>query len=203
VRRRFTNNTGATITRLRFRIVDITTLNSPGYVSGGTQADLRATNSTAFAVTTSLGSLTVNGGSSSIKFALFTPGEPPQRQLSGSIERIGLPDAVFTVQDADAQPQRRAISVHDHAHAVSELIHWLDKRIGFSALAAVGHRVVHGGMHFSAPQRITAELLDELRRLCPIDPAHLPAVLEGLAQAKRRQFATDDEVEAAFRRFDR
>jgi hypothetical protein len=36
----------------------------------------------------------------------------------------------------------------------------------------------------------------------PIDPAHLPAVLEGLAQAKRRQFATDTEVEAAFRRFD-
>jgi len=36
-----------------------------------------------------------------------------------------------------------------------------------------------------------------------IDPAHLPAVLEGLAQAKRRQFATDDEAEAAFRRFDR
>ena len=36
----------------------------------------------------------------------------------------------------------------------------------------------------------------------PIDPAHLPAVLQGLDQAKRRQFATDDEVEAAFRRFD-
>jgi hypothetical protein len=37
----------------------------------------------------------------------------------------------------------------------------------------------------------------------PIDPAHLAAVLEGLAQAKRREFATDGEVEAAFRRFDR
>jgi DNA-binding TFAR19-related protein (PDSD5 family) len=37
----------------------------------------------------------------------------------------------------------------------------------------------------------------------PIDPAHLPAILEGLAQAKRREFATDTEVEAAFRRFDR
>jgi hypothetical protein len=36
-----------------------------------------------------------------------------------------------------------------------------------------------------------------------LDPAHLPAVLEGLAEAKRRQFATDDEIEAAFRRFDR
>jgi acetate kinase len=57
---------------------------------------------------------------------------------------------------------------------VRELIEWLDKRIGFSSLAAVGHRVVHGGMHFSDPQQITPELLDELRRLCPIDPAHLP-----------------------------
>ena len=37
----------------------------------------------------------------------------------------------------------------------------------------------------------------------PVDPAHLPGVLEGLAQAQRREFATDDEVEAAFRRFDR
>jgi hypothetical protein len=37
----------------------------------------------------------------------------------------------------------------------------------------------------------------------PVDPAHLPAVLEGLSQAKRREFATNDEVEAAFRRFDR
>ena len=37
----------------------------------------------------------------------------------------------------------------------------------------------------------------------PVDPAHLAAVLEGLAQAKRREFATDDEVEAAFRRFER
>ncbi len=36
----------------------------------------------------------------------------------------------------------------------------------------------------------------------PIDPAHLPAVLEGLAQARRREFATDAQVEAAFRRFD-
>jgi acetate kinase len=118
--------------------------------------------------------LTLNGGSSSIKFALFTPDEPPQRQLSGSIERIGLPDAVFTVKNADAQPERRSVAVQDHAHAVSELIQWLDKRIGFSALAAVGHRIVHGGMHYSEPQQVRPELLGELRRLSSIDPAHLP-----------------------------
>jgi len=43
---------------------------------------------------------------------------------------------------------------------------------------------------------------DRLLEAEPVDPAHLAALLEGLAQAKRREFATDDEVEAAFRRFD-
>jgi hypothetical protein len=65
-----------------------------------------------------------------------------------------------------------------------------------------------------AVQRLPDDSQDEIARLMlhmaqsdaepePIDPAHLPAVLEGLAQAKRREFATDAEVEAAFRRFDR
>jgi hypothetical protein len=65
----------------------------------------------------------------------------------------------------------------------------------------------------AAVQRLSAEDQDEIARAIlhlaerdgepePIDPAHLAAVLEGLAQAKRREFATDAEVEAAFRRFD-
>jgi hypothetical protein len=65
----------------------------------------------------------------------------------------------------------------------------------------------------TAVRRLPAEAQDEIARAMlalasdtdiePIDPAHLPDVLESLAQAKRRQFATDTEVEAAFRRFDR
>ena len=65
-----------------------------------------------------------------------------------------------------------------------------------------------------AVRRLPADSQDEIARAIlhlagsevevePLDPAHLAAVLEGLAQAKRREFATDDEVEAAFRRFDR
>jgi hypothetical protein len=65
-----------------------------------------------------------------------------------------------------------------------------------------------------AVRRLPAESQDEIVRTIlhlagckaeaePVDPAHLAAVLEGLAQAKRCEFAPDDEVEAAFRRFDR
>jgi hypothetical protein len=61
IRRKFTNNTGASVTRLRFRIVDITTLNSPGYTPGGSQADIRAIDSSDFMITTSRGTLTVRG----------------------------------------------------------------------------------------------------------------------------------------------
>jgi hypothetical protein len=61
VRRRFVNQTGAPITQLRFRVVDITTLNSPGYSPGGSQADVRAIDSSDFAITTSRGMLTVKG----------------------------------------------------------------------------------------------------------------------------------------------
>jgi hypothetical protein len=65
-----------------------------------------------------------------------------------------------------------------------------------------------------AVRRLPADAQDDIARTIlhlagseveaePVDPADLAAVLEGLAQAKRREFATDDEVEAAFRRFDR
>jgi hypothetical protein len=55
-----------------------------------------------------------------------------------------------------------------------DLIDWLEKRGRLSTLAAVGHRVVHGGRRYSEPQRVTPELVGELRRLSPLDPAHLP-----------------------------
>lgn len=61
IRRRFTNVTANPVTMLRFRIVELTTLNSPGYSPGGAQADLRALDGSSFDVTTSIGSLTVNG----------------------------------------------------------------------------------------------------------------------------------------------
>jgi acetate kinase len=119
--------------------------------------------------------LTINGGSSSIKFALFEAGDSLRRILNGAVERIGLPDASLKVKGADQRDNfSRAINAPDHIAAVGILMHWIEERLGPDALTAVGHRVVHGGPKYSEPQRITEEMVEELRRLSPFDPDHLP-----------------------------
>ena len=119
--------------------------------------------------------LTINGGSSSIKFALFETGDSLERMLEGGIERIGVPEATLRVKGVDPVDNfSRSVMVLDHKAAVEVLMNWLEERLGLNALAAVGHRVVHGGPKYSEAQRITAEMVKELHRLSPFDPEHLP-----------------------------
>ena len=119
--------------------------------------------------------LTINGGSSSIKFALFEAGDSLRRILEGGIERIGLPEATLRVKGLNqADNFSRPVTAPDHTVAVGALMDWIEERSGRDALTAVGHRVVHGGPKYSEPQRITAEMVEELRRLSPFDPEHLP-----------------------------
>jgi len=122
--------------------------------------------------------LTINGGSSSIKFALFEAGDSLRRILEGGIERIGLPEATLRVKGLNpADNFSRPVTAPDHAVAVGALMDWIEARGGRDALTAVGHRMVHGGPMYSEPERITAEMLEELRRLSPFDPAHLPEAI--------------------------
>jgi len=119
--------------------------------------------------------LTINGGSSSIKFALFEICESPRRILAGGIERIGLPEPSFRVKGADQSDNfSRSVKAPDHTAAVGLLMDWIEERIGRDALTAVGHRVVHGGPKYSKPQKITAKMVEELHQLSPFDPEHLP-----------------------------
>ena len=119
--------------------------------------------------------LTINGGSSSIKFALFEIGDPLQRILEGGIERIGLPEATLKVKGLNkADNFSRPVTASDHTVAAGALMDWIEGRIGHDALTAVGHRVVHGGPKYSKPQRITAEMVKDLHSLSPFDPEHLP-----------------------------
>jgi acetate kinase len=119
--------------------------------------------------------LTINGGSSSIKFALFEAGGSLRRILEGGIERIGLPEATLKVKGLNlADNFSRPVAAPDHTVAVGALMDWIEERIGVGILTAVGHRVVHGGPKYSEPQRITAEMVEELHRLSPFDPDHLP-----------------------------
>jgi acetate kinase len=123
--------------------------------------------------------LAINGGSSSIKFALFQLGDSLQRILDGIIDRIGLPEATFTVKGSnDADSSSRQVSAPDHATAVGKLVEWLEGQIGRGGLKAVGHRIVHGGQKYSEPQQINLEMIQELHRLSSFDPEHLPGEIE-------------------------
>jgi acetate kinase len=121
------------------------------------------------------GVMTVNGGSSSIKFAVFEAGPNPARALEGRIERIGLPDAQFAVKGRNPEHNfSRVVSAQDHTAAVEVLMHWIEEQFAPGTLAAVGHRVVHGGPKYWEPQRITPAMIEELHHLSPFDPEHLP-----------------------------
>jgi acetate kinase len=119
--------------------------------------------------------LTVNGGSSSIKFALFESTKSLQRVLIGRIEGIGLSHGQFAVKGAKSSDNfSRSIVAKAHADAVDILMDWVAERIQHGELAAVGHRVVHGGPKYWEPQRITPKIIAELKQLSPFDPEHLP-----------------------------
>jgi acetate kinase len=130
--------------------------------------------------------LTINSGSSSIKFALYEPGEQLKRTLYGEIERIGLHGTTLTFRGLTRNEQgSRSIEVSDHKSAVNYLIDWLEEQKEFSSVSAVGHRVVHGMNHIE-PEIITQELLDELHRIAPYDPDHLPREIELIEVFRRR-----------------
>jgi acetate kinase len=132
--------------------------------------------------------LTINGGSSSIKFGLFESGDSLRRILEGEIERIGLPEASLRVKGLNpADNFSRSVSALDHKEAVSTLMDWIKEHIGHDALTAVGHRVVHGGPKYSQPQRITPEMVEELYRISHFDPEHLPEEIL-LTEAFHRHF---------------
>ena len=111
--------------------------------------------------------LVINGGSSSIRFAVYEDGAKLQVVLRGKVERIGLQGAA-----------------PDHAAAIEQILDELDhKKIGRPA--AIGHRIVHGGPKYSESQRVSGAVLEELRRLCPLDPEHLPSeisIIEAIAK---------------------
>jgi len=119
--------------------------------------------------------LTINGGSSSIKFALFEVGDLLRRILEGEIERIGLQGSTFEVKGLNqADNFTRSVSAANHTEAIKLLMDWVEERIQRGELTAVGHRVVHGGPKYNQPQRITTEMIEELHHLQFFDPEHLP-----------------------------
>jgi acetate kinase len=117
--------------------------------------------------------LTINGGSSSIKFVLYQAGQPLERKLYGKIDRIGLSGTNLTFHDpARNQQDTRSITAADHKSAAMFLIDWLEEQ---------------NGMKHTEPEVVTQELLDELHRLRPYDPDHLPREIELIEAFRQRR----------------
>lgn len=123
--------------------------------------------------------VSLNAGSSSIKFALFTLGGPshPRLAASGKIEKIGIAPSL-RAQSAAGEvlierlwPDGAGLS---HADLLHELFGWAIDHLGDREVIAIGHRVVHGGTRFSVPVLVDDALLAELDRLCPLAPLHQP-----------------------------
>src|SRR5260370_19966019 len=125
----------------------------------------------------------LNAGSSSLKFSCY---EGERRLLAGQVDGVGArPSASATGPDgkAIAPPDLGARLLNARTEALPVVLPWAREKLGARQLAALGHRVVHGGMRHSEPARVTPELLAELEALVPLAPLHEPHDLAPIRRA--------------------
>lgn len=130
--------------------------------------------------------LAVNGGSSSIRFAIFEPGDPLRRVVDGKLDGVGRAATRLSFTDRAGVPHDGPSRESDApGSAVEWLLDWLETQPAFDSVRAVGHRLVHG-MEHSEPELVTPQLLDELRRITAFVPEHLPLEIELIEAVGRR-----------------
>jgi acetate kinase len=127
----------------------------------------------------------INAGSSSLKFSVY---EGERRLLAGQVDGLGARPSASAVGpdgEAIAPPDLGAAPPSTPSEVLPAVLPWTRERIGGRRLAALGHRVVHGGMRHSRPARVTPELLAELEALVPLAPLHEPHNLAPIKMALR------------------
>ena len=123
--------------------------------------------------------LTLNAGSSSLKFALFRFTSPVECVATGKIEGIGQPAAKLSFKTiSTGTATKTELGTSSLPDCLAAILKALQPLASVDALVAVGHRVVHGGPRYNIPQAVTADLLKELCVLSPLDPEHLPVEIE-------------------------
>jgi acetate kinase len=136
--------------------------------------------------------LSLNAGSSSLKFALWEAGAAgsPRLVARGQVEAIATAPRLIVRDAAGATLEDRrwpAGQALGHEAFLPMLFDWADRRLGTDTLVGVGHRIVHGGRRFAAPVRIDDAVLADLEALTPLAPLHQPhnvAVVRAAAQAR-------------------
>jgi acetate kinase len=130
--------------------------------------------------------LTLNAGSSSIKFSLFEANAALQEIAAGEVENIGAAPHLKIRLGGALVSEHRWPEGQKFAHEdmLTPVLHWVEDHLGDSNLVATGHRIVHGGEHFFAPTRLTDSVLTELAKLDPLAPLHEPHNLAAVAAAR-------------------
>lgn len=130
--------------------------------------------------------LTINCGSSSIKFSLYVLGETERLVLEGELARIGLSQGFFQAKDHEGQQlTAQELDLPDHGAALQTLYAWLQGHEIGKELHGVGHRLVHGGPAHVKPQLVSSALIEDLKLLIPLAPDHLPDEIKGLEEVHR------------------
>ncbi len=132
--------------------------------------------------------VTLNAGSSSIKFGLFANEvNLPRLVASGQVDGIGA-DMWFTARDPKSEVSTKRDLVDSprgdgHRAAIEIILDWIARSFPDARVAAIGHRVVHGGPDFSGPVLVTTDVFARLEKLSPLAPLHQPHNLAGIAAA--------------------
>ena len=128
--------------------------------------------------------LSLNGGSSSLKFAVYRLSDRAEERIfSGAVEAIGEAAGKTWLRGGDEMLFEENGTFSDYTAAIKTMFAALQKQ-GAEKLAAAGHRIVHGGPKFTAPQLIHEKMKEALKDLIPFAPLHLPnqvAMIEAVA----------------------
>jgi acetate kinase len=128
--------------------------------------------------------VTLNAGSSSVKFALFEAAAHwPRLVAHGEVERIGEAPR-FKSEIAGGARRDETVAARDHEQAIRAILDWIETAFDGLAIGAIGHRIVHGGLHYAAPAIVDQTMLDELKSLAPLAPLHQPHNIAGVEAAR-------------------
>lgn len=132
--------------------------------------------------------LTINAGSSSIKFSVYDAAAVPRCRIIGQIEGLGASVHCKAVDEAKTLLIDRIWPAgqgpDSHASALAEILAWLEEELPGVRVEGVGHRIVHGGRDHTRPALIDDELVAELAKLTSLAPLHQPHNLAGVAAAR-------------------
>jgi len=133
--------------------------------------------------------ITLNAGSSSLKFGLFSlPSDDPVAICTGIVDRIGAAGATIRAKTSDGRTLGGDVAdgIADHHEALNHVLDLIVQQFPAANIAAVGHRIVHGGPDHDQPILLTPESLAALDKLSPFAPLHQPYNLSGVRASVER-----------------